>query len=275
MAEIQASKPMAEGGKQYHLHCTPGQIAPYCLFVGASQRAKMIVDAIVDKHLGAAELVNTHRDLYSYTGSYKGMSLSVVTTQMGSPSTGIVMPEAVRCGARRIIRVGSCSALQPEMKLGEPIVVIGAVRLEGASKNWVMIEYPALADRHILRAFEDVEGACDTTVHYGIEATTDCFQEGQARPDDGKYVPQRLLDQHIELTARRVACYSMEAAAQFVWASTHSHLYSHGVWTGAVNAVYGNRKDESFVPQGDERAADLALNAMLRLHELYPIPLGE
>ncbi|MBI5229885.1 MAG: hypothetical protein HY981_01115 [Candidatus Magasanikbacteria bacterium] len=192
MAEVNASKPTTADGRQYHVHCLPGEIAPYCLFVGASARARMIVDAIVDKHLGTAKLVNSHRDLYAYTGDYEGMPLSVVTTQIGAPSTGIVMPEAVRCGARRIIRVGSCSALQSEMALGEPIVVIGAVRLEGASKNWVMIEYPAIADRHILRAFEDVEGTCDTTVHYGIEATTDCFQEGQARPDDGEWVCRRM-----------------------------------------------------------------------------------
>lgn len=271
MAGIQASKPMAEDGRQYHVRCLPGEIAPYCLFVGSPERAEIIFRAF-----NRGVCVNTHRGLNAYTGRYKGIRVSVVTTQMGAPSTGIVMPEVVRCGARRIIRVGSCSALQPEIELGSAIVVTGAVRLEGASKNWAMIEYPALADRHIVRAFEDVESECrHTTVHYGIEATTDCFQEGQARPDDGEYVPQRLLDQHKELTARKVACYSMEAATMFVWASTHSHLYEHGVWAGAVNAVYGNRANELFEPQGDGCAAHLALETICCLHKLYPIPLGK
>ncbi|MBI5229920.1 MAG: hypothetical protein HY981_01320 [Candidatus Magasanikbacteria bacterium] len=49
----------------------------------------------------------------------------------------------------------------------------------------------------------------------------------------------------------------------------------YGVWAGAVNAIYGNRATNKFDPKGDERAIDLALNTMLRLHELYPISFGQ
>lgn len=272
---VRADNPMTDNGLQYHLHTKQGDIASYCLFVGDPGRAEMIArEFLTDAHL-----MGDHRGLKSFTGTYGDLRVSVVTTGMGGASTGIVMLEAVRCGARRIIRIGSCSALQPEIALGSPIVVTGAVRLEGASKNWALIEYPAMADFRVLNAFYSVSRQKKTkedSVHFGIEATTDCFNEGQARPDDGKYTPPRLLAQHRELIAAKVACYSMEAAAMFVWASTHGHLYEGGVWVGAVNAVYGNRIQNTFDSDegrlaSDQRAAEMGIKTLRCLDDKFPI----
>lgn len=99
--------------------------------------------------------------------------------------------------------------------------------------------------------------------HYylGVEATTDCFNEGQARPNlDGK-IPAHTQAQHEELIRLGVACYSMEASALFVWCATHGG----GLPAGAINAVYGNRRTNAFKVAGEELAAQIALKALVAL----------
>lgn len=289
---VQADKPTTNDGREYHLHTRPGDLAPYCLLVGAPERATMIVE----KLLLRAPCVGYHRGLKSFTGTFGGgLPVSVVTTGMGAPSMGIILPEAVRSGARCFIRVGSCSALQPHIALHDSIIVTGAMRLEGASKNWAPPEFPACADWRVVGALAMVaeEYAEDPSMrrpkrvtnnpfhfHSGIEATTDCFNEGQGRPglmlpprviiDEADSLPDHLRRQHNEVMrlARQgaVACYSMEASALFVWCATHG-----GFWAGAINAVYGNRATNAFGPGGDEDAAYIALKAFLALEDRYPL----
>lgn len=127
-AKTRADRPSAGGDRMYHLHTRAGDLAPGCLLVGSPERARMIAEQYFEKPL----LVGDHRGLRSYTGTYEDERVSVVTTGMGAPSTGIVLPEAYASGARIFIRVGSCSTLLQEPKPGDVIVVTSAVRYEGA-----------------------------------------------------------------------------------------------------------------------------------------------
>lgn len=258
----QASRPKAAGDpeREYHLWTKPGDISPLCLEVGAPERAKMIAETFFKD----AVEVGDHRGLRSYTGWYGRARMSVVTTSMGAPCTGIVTPEAYRCGGRIFIRVGSCSTLLKEPKPGDVIIVNAAARFEGASASWAMPEYPAVAHHRIVAALEDAAARLAPGRHYtGVEATTDCFNEGQARPNVDGDIPQRMLARHEELLRIGAACYSMEAAALFIWCMTHRG----GLPAGAINAVYGNRRDNSFEVAGDEIAAEIALGAMAQLSE--------
>lgn len=220
---------------------------------------------IAEQYFERPMLVGDHRGLKSYTGTHKGKRVSVVTTSMGAPCTGIVTPEAYRCGGRIFIRVGSCSTLLKEPKPGDVIIVTGAVRLEGTSRNWAMVEYPALSHHRVVSALEDA-GQRLARGHYflGVEATTDCFNEGQARPNVDREIPEFQLARHRELIRLGVACYSMEAAALFVWCSTHVKRLG-GLPAGVVNAVYGNRHTNAFKVAGEELAAQIALDALIAL----------
>ena len=265
MGGLKADAPTTTAGKQYHLETSTGDLARHCLLVGAPERAEMVAAEFFDRK-PAARKVGDHRGLKSFTGEYLGVPISVVTTGMGSASTGIVLPEAVRSGARRFIRVGSCSTLQREPKVDESAIACAAVRLDGAGENWVPIQYPAYADYRVVAALVDAANQLNLPHHVGVEATTTCFNEGQARPDDMGYIPPRLLAQHEELTRRGVLLYSMESATIFVWCSTHG-----GFWAGSVNAIYGNRQTNDFAVTGDEDAARIALRAMCLLHTRCPI----
>jgi len=128
---VSADKPKAAGGKTYHLDTEPGSIAARCLLVGSPERATMIGT----KMLEGGKCVGNHRGLVSYTGTWDHKPVSVVTTGMGSATTGIVLPEAVASGARAFIRVGSCGALWGEVELGDALICTAAVRIDGASDN--------------------------------------------------------------------------------------------------------------------------------------------
>lgn len=253
---LEANRPTTPTGETYHLHTKPGDLAPLCLLVGDPERAEKIAAVLFEE----ARKVGDNRGLKSFTGRAYGIEMSVVTTGMGGASTGIVLPEAVETGGRIFIRVGSCGSIQPEPELGDSIICTGAVRLEGASKNWAPIEFPAIADYRVVAALVDAAQELKLPHHVGLGATTDCFREGQARPDASGYVPPRLQQQHDELARAGVMFYSMEEATLFVWASTHGRLM-----TGAIDAVFGNRPKNIWGKAGEENAARIAILALSKL----------
>lgn len=266
MTRKQGKSTPKRGGRQYHLETRPGDIAPNCLLVGSPDRAEMIAESFFRK----ARKVGDHRGLKSFTGTYNGIPMSVVTTGMGGASTGIVLPEAVASGAERFIRVGSCGALQPGIKVGDSIICTGAVRLDGASDNWAPMEFPAVADWRLVGALVEAAEMLVTRYHVGLGATTSCFNEGQARLDPPSllrsygragsntgYVPKRLLERHEEIVRAGVKFYSMEEAAIFVWCATHGQIPCAG-----VNAVFVNRSTgEKPQVKGEYQAARIALDA--------------
>ncbi|MBI5022942.1 MAG: nucleoside phosphorylase [Candidatus Magasanikbacteria bacterium] len=260
---MDANKPISPDGRTYHLQTREGDIAKCCLLVGSPERAEMIAENLFTN----ARLVGDHRGLKSFTGRAGNVPMSVVTTGMGSASTAIVLPEVVYSGAKRLIRVGSCSTLWREPLPGHSAICTAAVRLDGASENWAPIEYPAVADFRVVNAMVEAAQNLGFPHHVGIGATTTCFNEGQARPDISGYLPPRLLALHEELTRRGVLFYSMEEATLFVWCTTHGT----DIWAGAVDAIYGNRRTNEFAVRGEEEAAHIAITAMLILDKRFSL----
>jgi len=254
-----ADSPKTDDNRQYHLHTRPGDIAPLCLLVGDPDRATLIAERFFENPTFFAE----HRGLRSYTGTYQGIPISVVTTGMGSPSLCIVVPEAYESGARCFIRVGTCGALIERAELGDVIIVNGALRLEGTSSNFAPHDFPARPDDRILRALEtSAEEISPEHYFVGVEATTDDFREGQGRPNTEGIITERAREIHEYVMEQKAACYSMEAAALFVWCSTH---YG-GVPAGVINAVIANRITGSWQVRGEELAAKIALEAMVKVN---------
>ncbi|MBT3393929.1 MAG: nucleoside phosphorylase [Waddliaceae bacterium] len=254
-----ADKPVLEDGRQYHLHTAPNDLARHCILVGSPERAELIATEFFTD----SKEVGSNRGLKSFTGKYKGMPISVVTTGMGSASTGVVLPEAVRSGAGVFIRVGSCGVLQPGYDCGSALISSAACRYDGASDNWAPIEWPAVADWRVVAALKQASENMGKDCPVGISVTTTCFNEGQARPDDDGYIPPRLLEQHNELVQRGALFYSMEEATIFVWCSTHGNFPC-----SSIDTVYANRINNTFQAGNDQETAEIALEAMLLLKEL-------
>jgi uridine phosphorylase len=178
---------------------------------------------------------------------------------MGAPSLCIVLPEAYLSGARTFIRVGSCGSLIKKSKPGDVIIVENALRLESTSSTYAPDDAPANADTFIVNAL--IAAARE---HYperwfvGIEATTDCFREGQGRPNAEGILTEYARKIHEYVLRSGAACYSMEASALFVWCATHFG----GIPCGVINAVFANRITNEFAVAGEKEAARIALEAI-------------
>ncbi len=133
--------------KQPHLQITKGDINEYCLLPGDPARAERISLMLDD-----SRLVSEHRGYKVYNGYYKGVPLTVCSTGMGGPSIAIAIHELVNCGAKTLIRVGSSGSLQPRIKIGDTIVVEGAVRSESTTNLYYPREHPAYPNKDVLKA---------------------------------------------------------------------------------------------------------------------------
>lgn len=133
--------------KQPHLRCTREDINPYCLLPGDPGRAERIA-----KYFDDCKHVSFNREFNIYSGTYKSVPVTVCSTGIGGPSAAIAVHELVNCGAKVLIRVGSCGALQKTQKIGDLIIPEGAVRSEGVSLQYYPREHPALPDGEVLNA---------------------------------------------------------------------------------------------------------------------------
>jgi len=106
-----------------HMNAAPGDFAETVLMPGDPLRAKYIAE----KWLDNTRRVTDVRNMWGYTGEYKGRSLSVMAHGMGIPSVSIYTTELIESyGVKCVIRVGSCGTSHPEVKLRDIIIAQGA-----------------------------------------------------------------------------------------------------------------------------------------------------
>ena len=106
-----------------HMNAAPGDFAETVLMPGDPLRAKYIADTYFDE----ARRVTDVRNMWGFTGSYKGRPVSVMAHGMGIPSVSIYLTELLSdYGVKRAIRVGSCGTSHPDVKLRDVIIGMGA-----------------------------------------------------------------------------------------------------------------------------------------------------
>jgi len=106
-----------------HNTASKGMIAPSILLPGDPLRAKFIAENFLENPVRFNEV----RNMFGYTGTYKGKEISVMGTGMGCPSIGIYSYELIHFyGVRKLIRVGSCGSMQEDLHLGDIVMAIAA-----------------------------------------------------------------------------------------------------------------------------------------------------
>lgn len=133
------------GALQYHVKVKPGDVGRYVLLPGDPGRVEKIAAFLDEPHF-----VSENREHTVWTGKLLGEKVSVVSTGMGCPSTAIAVEELIKVGADTFIRVGTAGAMQPFIELGDVVVVTGAIRDEGTTRQYLPIEYPAIADVQVV-----------------------------------------------------------------------------------------------------------------------------
>lgn len=196
-------------GKQYHTGVGPGDIGEYVILPGDPKRCAKIAE-----HFDNPVLVADSREYVTYTGYLDGVKVSVTSTGIGGPSAAIAIEELAKSGAHTFIRVGTCGGMQTEVCGGELVIATGAVRMEGTSKEYAPIEYPAVADINITNALISAANKLGIKNHVGVVQCKDSFF-GQHEPE--------VMPVNYELENKwqawiRMGCLAseMESAALFI-----------------------------------------------------------
>ena len=203
-----------EKGQQYHICCTKGDVGRYVLLPGDPFRTDLIAQRFDDP-----VLVAHNREHKTWTGRLDGVRVSVTSTGMGCPSTAIALEELIHCGADTFIRIGTAGRLCDESfdERLQGVIVIGSVRDEGTTRHYIPLEYPAIADRHIVAALADAAEAHGFCYREGLVQCKDAFY-GQIDPDglpNGPVLKQRWQ----AWKDGNVMASEMETAALFVISS--------------------------------------------------------
>lgn len=201
-----------EVGLQYHLQIRPGDVGRYVILPGDPKRCEKIA-----RHFDDAKLVADSREFVTYTGYLDGEKVSVTSTGIGGPSATIAMEELVLCGADTFVRVGTCGGIDLDVKGGDIVVATGAVRMEGTSREYAPIEYPAVADLDVTNALVAAAKEKNFTHYTGVVQSKDAFY-GQHEPEKMP-VGYELINKWEAWKMMGCLASEMESAAMFICAS--------------------------------------------------------
>lgn len=246
-----------EIGLQYHIQLRPGDVGRYVLLPGDPKRCAKIA-AYFDNPV----LVADNREYVTYTGYLDGEKVSVTSTGIGGPSASIAMEELVQVGADTFIRVGTCGGIDIDVKGSDIVVATGSVRMEGTSREYAPIEFPAVANIEVVNALMNACKSQGVTFHTGVVQCKDSFY-GQHSPERMP-VSYELVNKWEAWKRLGVKASEMESAALFVVAS---HLR---VRCGATFLVVANQEREAIgldnpVAHDTDMAIKVAVEALRQL----------
>ncbi len=244
-------------GRQYHIQIGEGDIGKYVILPGDPKRCKRIA-----QYFENAELMADSREYITYTGYLDGVKVSVTSTGIGGPSAAIAMEELVMAGADTFVRIGTCGGMQTDVMSGDVVIASGAIRMEGTSKEYAPVEFPAVADIQITNALIQSAKELKHNYHVGVVQCKDAFY-GQHSPET-KPVSYELLNKWEAW--KRLGCLAseMESAALFVVAS------SLHVRAGSCFLVMANQEREKAgldnpVVHDTDMAVRIAVEAIRKL----------
>lgn len=243
--------------RQYHIQVAKGEVGRYVLMPGDPKRCAKIA-----KYFDDPVLIADNREYVTYTGTLDGVKVSVTSTGIGGPSASIAMEELYRCGADTFLRIGTCGGMQTEVKSGDVVIATGAIRMEGTSKEYAPIEYPAVADLMVVNALVSAAKEKDCEFYTGVVQSKDAFY--------GQHEPERMPVSYELLNKweawKRLGCKAseMESAALFIVAA---HLK---VRCGSDFLVMGNQERNALgmdnpIVHDTEAAVMVGVEAIRRL----------
>ncbi len=197
---------------EYHINMQEGDVGKYVILPGDPKRTEKIASYFED-----ARLVANNREFRTYTGYLDGVKVSTTSTGIGGPSASIAMEELTHIGADTFIRVGTSGGMALEVEGTDLVIATGAIRMEGTSKEYVPIEFPAVADFEVTNALVASAKKKNKKYHVGVVQCKDSFY-GQHEPEK-KPVSYELLNKWEAFYEAGALASEMESAALFIVAS--------------------------------------------------------
>ena len=240
---------MIQHERQFHIHCARGEVGRYCLLPGDPGRCEKIA-AYFDDPVH----VVTNREYNTWTGTLLGEKVTVTSTGIGGPSAAIAMEELAAIGADTFVRVGTCGGIRLDVTSGDLVIATGAVRMEGTSREYAPIEFPAVANFQVTCALVEAAREMGKQYHAGVVQCKDSFY-GQHSP--GRMPVAGELEAKWEAWKRLgVLASEMESAALFTVAA------ALGVRCGSVfHVIWNQERNAAGLDQTEDHDTDAAIRA--------------
>ncbi|MBQ6145068.1 MAG: purine-nucleoside phosphorylase [Pseudolactococcus laudensis] len=189
-----------------HIAAQKGDIADKILLPGDPLRAKFIAENFLENPV----LFNDIRNMFGYTGTYKGERVSVMGTGMGMPSISIYAHELItEYDVKKLIRVGTAGSLSKDVHVRELVLAQAAATTSRIIKNdWPEYDLPQIADFDLLDKAYHISKDMGVITHVGNVLSADLFYSD-------------LFDKNIKLGTMGVKAVEMEAAALYYLAAKH------------------------------------------------------
>ena len=167
--------------KLYHINLSRSDIqgARYAILPGDPDRVPKIAEFFDNP-----QKIGQKREYVSYLGQLCGENVLCVSTGIGGPSAAICIEELRQLGVETFIRVGTSGGMKLDVEAGDIVVVTGAIRMEGTSKEYLPVEFPAVADLDVTVALRDSARKLGYRYHTGVVQCKDSFY--------GQHAPHRM-----------------------------------------------------------------------------------
>lgn len=244
----------SQDGTQYHIGLKEGDVGEYVILPGDPKRCKKIAE-----YFDNGELIADKREYTTYTGYINGKKVSVTSTGIGGPSASIALEELVNIGAKTFIRVGTCGGIDTDVKGGDIVIATGAIRMEGTSKEYAPIEFPAVSDLSVTNSLVNAAKNLNYEYHTGVVHCKDSFY--------GQHNPERMpvnyeLQNKWEAWKRMGTLASeMESAALFI-AGSFLKVKVGSVFLTVANQEREKQGLENPVVHDTEKAIKTAIEAI-------------
>jgi len=239
---------------QPHIRLDSNHGALCALLPGDPARLDRIKTFLTD-----VEALAYNREFRSLVGSYQGIRVLAVSTGIGGASAGIAVEELHNLGVQNMIRIGSCGALQPQVKIGDLILVSGAVRDDGASKTYIEPIFPAVPDSELLFACVSAAKSHGYRYHTGIARSHDSFYTDREAEIDAYWSKRGVLGADMETAA-------LYTIGHLRGLRTMSILNNVVAFEEDTAGAIGSYVDgETAAMQGEEHEIIIALDALVQI----------
>lgn len=194
---------------QYHIMLSKNNSAKYAILPGDPGRVEKIAEFLDDP-----KEVAFNREYKTYEGYLLGEKVLVVSTGIGGPSTAICVEELAQIGVDTFIRVGTCGGMQMNVNPGDIVIANGAIRMEGTSREYLPIEFPAVANFDVTYALSCAAKNLSFAHHIGVVQAKDSFYSQHSPETMG--VSEELKSKWNAWIKGGCLASEMESAALFI-----------------------------------------------------------
>lgn len=163
--------------KLYHIQLDDSHGARYAIMPGDPGRVELIA-----RLLDEPRFLASNREYTTWIGSLEGENILVTSHGIGGPSTAIAIEELYQTGVRNFVRVGTCGGMNIEVAGGDLVIATAAIRMDGTSREYVPIEFPAVANWDLTASLVEEAEYRTFPYHTGVVQCKDSFY-GQHEPE--------------------------------------------------------------------------------------------